>query len=380
MISDSELSYPITDSQLPFADYLKHCRKIIKDRRMDLKQPREITEKIINANCPFELSPDQPVLVNNQPKYGVLLIHGLLDCPFSLRDIAARLQANGMLVRSILLPGHGTHPSDLLSVSYHDWIQAVRYGVENLKREVNTVFLVGYSTGATLSVYQALQDKQIAGIILLSPAIKIKVPVNLVVSWHYLASYMTKNKRWISKEDEIDYAKYHSVPFNAVEQVSQLTDVIRKLGKQHGLHTPVFMIMSREDETVSSHNAINFFSSLHHANSKMLLYSSYDHLYPDPRIKTRVVHYPKLHIRHFSHMCVPFSPANAHYGQHGDYEEAAHVKQNEYIYGAYNLVEVDAYHVLYRLGLIGHKRRELTYNPDFDFMADNIVEFIKQQA
>src|SRR5690349_6977119 len=118
----ASIEYPITDNHLPFAEYLARTRAIIATRRLDLANSPN-PQKIIEANSPFELVPTQPIKSGNRYKYGVLLIHGLLDCPFSMRDVGARLQAAGVLCRSVLLPGQGTKPTDLLKISYKDWMQ-----------------------------------------------------------------------------------------------------------------------------------------------------------------------------------------------------------------------------------------------------------------
>lgn len=374
-LNESTVHYPISDSQLPFAQYIAKTRAIIEERRTDLQQ--QSAAKIIDANSPFELMPAQPIMSGNRIKYGALLIHGLLDSPFSLRDIGKRFQDNGILCRSILLPGHGTNPADMFSIAYHDWIQAVRYGVESLKQEVEEIYLVGYSTGATLSVYQALHDSSIKGIMLLSPAIKIKAPIDTIVSWQQLTNWMTKRNRWIHKSEEIDYAKYRSVTFNAPMQVSRLTNVIGDLLQQHSLITPVFMSISREDETISSHRAIDFFSSLGNQESKMLLYTSCAHRYPDERIETRISTYPKLGIKHLSHISLPFTPTNPHYGQEGDFSLASRLDNQDTTYGAYNHFERKFLGTLNALHILKKKYRELTYNPDFDYMANKLVTFVK---
>lgn len=367
--------YPISDISLTFSEYITRCRSLIEERRVDLQQNSN-AKLIIDANSPFELVPHQA----NQSKCGALLIHGLLDSPFSLRDISLRLQANGVLCRAILLPGHGTIPSDLLHVSYHDWIQTVRYGIESLRRDVEHIFLVGYSTGAALSLYHALNDPKISGIILLAPAIRIKAPVDIVVGWHRLLKLLRQNRQWLYCEEEVDYTKYQSIGFNPVKQVSDLTNVIVDLKQQRSINCPIFMVVSREDETISSHSAIDFFTNLPNRDNKLLLYTSLDHLYPDPRIVTRQTHDVNLFIKHFSHVCIPFAPNNPHYGQNGDYSHSSRLDSGEIIYGAYNRIEVNIFHLLYKLGIVKQKRRELTFNPDFDFMAKMISEFILESS
>ena len=161
----------------------------------------------------------------------------------------------------------------------------------------------------------------------------------------------------------------HPSLFNPVDQLSQLTYLLRDMIQKTKITCPIYMIASREDETVSGHTAIDFFNSQRNPASRLLLYTSCDHLYPDKRITTRPSKYPDLKIQHFSHIGMPYSPNNMHYGQYGDYVYASNINNEDYVYGAYNTIEAGLLNTLYKFGVIKNKRRALTYNPDFDFMA-----------
>lgn len=367
----SPVIYPVTDSNLPFSEYIQKTRSIIENRRTDLEAAGDKADLIIDANCPYEYRPE------GSPNQGALLIHGLLDCPFTLRDIGKQLQHSGILTRSILLPGHGTNPMDLMNISYHDWLQAVKYGIQSLKKEVGSVYLVGFSTGAALAIFQALQETDIAGIILLSPAIKVRAPVDFAATMHYRLNAFSKKKNWVFLCDEIDYVKYSSIAFNAVQQVAKISETVRNMSDERFFHTPMYMILSREDETISSHHAIDYFTTMRNPESRMLLYSSIEHSYPDSRIETRTGIYPEMSIKHLSHPGLPFSPDNSHYGKDGDYIYATRVS-DDYYYGAYNRIEVRLSNLLASLKIMERPRKELTFNPDFHYMAASIACFIKQ--
>lgn len=376
--TSAPIAYPTTDSKLSFNQYIINTKAHISATRPDLAYlDTNTANKVIEANSPYELYPPQPIRAGEKLKYGALLLHGLLDCPFSLRDIGDRLQAKGVLCRSLLLPGHGTTPSDLFNVSYQDWVDTVNYGIQSLRKEVNQIYLVGYSTGAALSIYHALQDKDIAGIILLAPAVQIKAPEDLIVAWRYLKQWLGRhNLPWLYHSPEIDYAKYCSIPFNPVTQVSKLTAEIRQLRQTHDLPCPVFLAVSREDETISSTRAIDFFSHHKHPDSQLLLYTSIEHRYPDKRIHTRLALKPQLNINHFSHVAIPFAPSNPHYGAYGDFPFASRIDSQDYVYGAYNRIEVKILNSLHKLSLLNKQRRALTYNPDFDYMITQIERFV----
>lgn len=372
----TKVDYPITDSKLPFNDYMAICRHLIETRRTDLNQAPEVVKKIIEANSPFSFMPENPIKQGDKVKHGALLIHGLYDCPFTMRDIGLRLQNNGILSRAILLPGHGTHPTDLLTISYHDWIQAVRYGVESLRKEVENIFLIGYSTGAALAVQHAFQDQNIAGIVLIAPAIKIHLFVSMGLTWHKLKTLGSRNKEWLHLEPEIDYVKYRSLTTNSTRQVIYLTEVINELSTTHHLQVPTFMMLSQDDETISAPKAIDFFSGLHNQDNRLLLYTSKDTHYLDPRIHLRPISHLHTNIKSYSHVCLPFAPTNTHYGIDGDFPPLATLDKNQDFRGAYNGAVERFYNLMYRIGLISKQRRKLTFNPDFDYFSEQIVKFV----
>ncbi|MFD1704578.1 alpha/beta hydrolase [Methylopila henanensis] len=117
-------------------------------------------------NAPMEWRP------RGRPRAGVLLVHGLGDSPWTFRDIGAALAARGYLVRTVLLPGHGTRPEDLLDVTLEEWRRVVEAQTDALRSEVGLIVLGGFSTGANLIVEQAYRNDDVAGLLLFSPAFR----------------------------------------------------------------------------------------------------------------------------------------------------------------------------------------------------------------
>lgn len=371
-----ETSIPQTTSS--FSDYIAFCRQTISQRRYDLKTNPPNANLIIDTNSPFEFEPSPSKWGTTYP-CGALLIHGLFDSPFTLKEIGLLLKKNHIPNKAILLPGHGTHPSDLCHVSAQDWIKAVKYGVDALQKETDKVFLIGYSAGAVLSIYHSLQNKHIAGIILIAPAIKIKAPTDMLAALQRLKKWTSKKKEWLFLADEIDYAKYSSIAFNPVLQLVTLTKEISQLHRQSPLSCPVMMVNTDADETISGKVATHFFCSLKNKRNQLILYSTKKTpLAKDPRILYRSAIYTDLNIKHFSHVSLPFSSSNYHYGIDGDFIHAPK-RHHPFVYGAYHRLEVKLYDLLYHFKLMKYQRRGLTYNPDFDFMSQRIIEFIKSQ-
>jgi esterase/lipase len=377
---DPRIKYPSDDHDLAFADYIAECRTIIQNNRTDLKQYPD-AEKVIAANTPFELKPEHPITA--PLRYGALLIHGLLDCPFVMRDIANELQSQGLLVRSILLPGHGTTPAALLNVKYQDWLQATHYGIQSLSKEVDKIFLVGFSTGASLALYHSLQATydNIAALILLAPAIKIS-PFSCITNLPPKLRSLSKRFEWLQITKEDDYTKYQSMPLNAAYQVYLLTQQIKRVSDVTFLKHPVFVGISADDQTVSSTATIQYFREHSPKKSRMLVYTNRPNQLQDTRIVKRPAAYPEMSIANISHVAIPAAPNNPHYGEQGDYARGSHIEANlragkPIIYGAVNNFINDICNGLHRNGLCKHEYARLTFNPDFDFLAQSIKRFIE---
>lgn len=367
LFTDPGVEYPIYNMDLHFDDYITKCKTIIANTRTDLTTPDAQT--IIEANSPFELQP------KTSTKVGALLVHGLLDSPFQFRDIGKQLQSQGLLVRSLLLPGHGTVPGALLNVDYHQWLQAVRYGIATLKKDVEHIILVGNSTGASLLLHQAVEnDAPIAGAVLLSPPLKIRSRFAFVSCWHPAISQRWKRAAWfhIDPEETLDYVKYWSLPYNAIAQVYLLSKTLKQP------QCPLFFVTSQEDAIVCPQTILRFFMKNQNSHSRLLLYTNRLNRLSDTRIETRPSAYPKQYIVNFSHVAMTYSPENPHYGKYGDYKYASHVEENNnVVYG-----EFLRNHLFYnkwklKFGLTQAREERLTFNPDFDYMCEQIEQFVK---
>ncbi len=366
LFNDPHIRYPIYNLDLPFSDYIIQSQHNIATTRNDLHDTKEL---ILTANSPYELTPKNP------SNTGVLLLHGLLDTPFIMKDIGLRLQER-CLVRSILLPGHGTVPGALLNVDYHAWLQAVKYGIHSFKNQVDKLYIVGFSTGASLALYHALHHAKIDGIVLLAPAIKIRSKLDFSTNWHRVISWAWERAKWLHIQTENDYAKYQSIPFNAGYQVYLLSHLIKSLSKTKKITCPLFYILTDADTTVSAQATMRYYETYAKPSDRMVIYNNELTSTNLPNTIIRESAFPKMNIEGISHIALPVSPSNPHYGAHGDYANASHIYATNTVYGAFSRVENMVYDFLYQSKLTSEARKRLTYNPDFDWMADQIMKFI----
>jgi alpha-beta hydrolase superfamily lysophospholipase len=213
-----------------------------------------------NWNRSFEFSADKPV-------GGVLLLHGMSDSPYSLRALGQTLNQRNYWVIGLRLPGHGTAPSGLTSISWQDMAAAVRLGMKHLGSRLGQkpIHIVGYSNGAPLAInfaLDALEGENLpvpASLVLISPSIGIHATAGLA-KWKRRLSYLPGlgSLAWLSVMPEFDPYKYNSFTTNAGGQVHSLTrSVARRIAARvrsgaNEILPPTLVFKSTVDATVST--------------------------------------------------------------------------------------------------------------------------------
>ena len=207
-------------------------------------------------------------LIPAQIRGRALLLHGLSDSPYSLREVARILSRNGVYVLGLRLPGHGTIPAGINTAQVEDWVAAINIGVRHVLAQgepTQPFVIVGYSNGAALAIkytLDALQKDTLTvpdRLILFSPALGV-TPLAAIADWHKYLSFIPffEKFQWSNIRLEYDPYKYTSFPKNAGQQTYNLTMDIRKqltrLEKANRLSEfpPTLAFQSVADSTVST--------------------------------------------------------------------------------------------------------------------------------
>ncbi len=248
--------------------------------------------------------------------HGVLLVHGLGDSPGSFSDIGAQLASRGYRVRTLLLPGHGTQPSDMLDVNIEDWRRTVAQHVALLRQEVDQVYLGGFSTGANLVLEYAIEDPSIAGLLMFSPAFKAR---NRYI---WLSSWLAHIKPWLrdpaGPRQQQTPLRYQNIPTNGFAQFYQTSKSVRDKLKDRPFDRPVLIVSAAHDSVIDVGFVKQTFAErFTHPASRMIWYGDPDSAKPMPRVLVRNDHLPAERISQFSHMGVLFAPTNPLYGPSG---------------------------------------------------------------
>ena len=365
----------------PFATYIKETQEMMIKARVDIHDDNR--EVVLQANMPFELRPDEGIFPRGKDgKYrnGILLIHGLSDSPYLLQPLARHLQKQGFLVRTILLPGHGTVPGDLLGIRYQEWIRAVQYGIRAMKGEVKDLFLGGFSTGAALSVLESMKDKEIKGLVLISPALAVKD------SKVALAGMLRGFKDWVGDiQDDVDYAKYETFAVNAAYQIYLLTQEIDALLNQgRRIEAPVFAALSQEDMTIDPERAMFVLEQYAPSPRNVLVVYA-----KSPQGKSRSFggkiynensFIANKKVLDFSHVALPIPCDDRHYGSHGGYKSCLHYRNDQEKRRTCLLDDSIWKGEISGDNLKAFTVRRLTCNPKYDGMIEKLDQFLKSVA
>lgn len=321
----------------------------------------------------------------SRPSKGIVLIHGLSDMPAAMQDLATAFSQKCFLSFSILLPAHGARPSEMLSVSATDWINAAQFSVSTLQSEVDEVYVGGFSLGGLIALQLAIDNDQIAGVFAFSPALFLHRSFFLdqTVWIRYI-------KKWLDTDPPDDPWRFESIPFNALAETQILSKSVREQLNIQPLKTPVFLAQSPDDAVVNAEiNRQYFLKTMVNPNNKLISYSSTEYHIDDSdavhdgRLSFYASHLPDQRILSYAHQAIHISPDNPHYGQNGSYRNCNH-DLNTNSSAIEDCQESD---IPYRGEVFGKavKRYEtdefnsiarLTFNPQFKTLLDEIDGFL----
>jgi alpha-beta hydrolase superfamily lysophospholipase len=232
-------------------------------------------------NRSFVLEPD------GEPLGAVVLLHGLTDSPYSMRNVARLYQKRGFVAVAPRLPGHGTVPAGLVDVYWQDWAAATRLAVREAVQRVgpdSPLHVVGYSNGGALAMKYALDAvddpslRRPDHIVLISPMIGVTEMARFAGLAGLPAVFPAfAEAAWLSIVPEINPFKYNSFPVNGARQSSLLTRALQprisKLAEDGriGELPPILTFQSAVDFTVSTPAVIDALYSLLPSNGSELV-------------------------------------------------------------------------------------------------------------
>jgi carboxylesterase len=204
----------------------------------------------------------------------VLLLHGFNDTAQSMAYLAAKLRARGYTVRVPLLPGHGR---DLAGMACESramrWHEAVLAEYDALRREYDSVMVVGQSMGGALSILLATDRPELPALVLLAPY--VGMPRNL--QWKVLGAWIARVAlpylRSVGGETSIhDPAARADSLGPGVVTARTLTELRRVAEDAEAalsrVWVPTLYLQSRQDNRIAARDAETHFAALGSADKR----------------------------------------------------------------------------------------------------------------
>ena len=341
-----------------FAEYERTTRQWIKQHRVFLSSLSSDQQRETDLNSPFEIQPQKAT----EQRRAILLVHGLGDSPGYMRDVGNALAADGWLVRSVLLPGHGSRPADTLLAEYQDWTGVVAHHAELLAAQVDELWLGGFSTGGNLVTRYAINHHNVAGLMLFSPGFYPNSQSLLALS--PVASHLWD---WVDVDPEDNVLRYESLTTNASALYYHSVKDVQALLEEKGFDRPALITISEDDSVLQPHRTLQAFNTAFtHPASRLIWYGGDDiGARNAPRVSQFDSHLPQQRISNFSHLSVMFSPSNPYTGADGSYillnngqpeDMPVPGQRSEFWFSAWGYQEEGKYHA------------RLTWNPYFTEM------------
>lgn len=304
----------------------------------DFQRYREAVGRVVDArsmahrnaeqralNLPFELKASTTVPYRGR----YLLFHGLNDSAYVWQPLAAELARRGFDVRAILFDGHGSTPVDMLDVRWEWWMMSAREHLSAWTEAGVPLFVGGFSMGAVVATWLALDNPSIDGLLLISPAFESRL--NHYLRW---SGIYARFRPWVfgGMILEDNPMKYNSIPVNSGWQYFKLTRALkRRWGRNDRLRMPTLMIMTDDDSVVNTQYTAKLFNQRFVSRqSRMLRYANHSALGANTarsdegyvsgeegRTVHRSSNFPARRILNQSHLGIMYPPADTLFGEAG---------------------------------------------------------------
>ena len=187
----------------------------------------------------------------------IVLSHGYLAAPREVRELAEYLHARGFTVYCPRLPGHGTAPLNLSTITWKDWLHSYLRAMATMALNHDHVIAMGFSTGGLLALQAAARQQEgCNGVVTINAPISLKDSrtkyVKLVRRWNKAAGVLgleNRTKRWVPNNSENPDTNYSR---NYLHGVCELLDLMHDTEERLAdVNCRALIIQGDEDPVVS---------------------------------------------------------------------------------------------------------------------------------
>lgn len=206
---------------------------------------------------------------------GCLLIHGFTGSGFEVEPLTRHLTERGIHAVCPLLDGHGDNPEKpMKEVGWQDWVRSGEIAMQQLKRDYDTVYVIGFSMGGLIAAYLA-NRYQADKLVLLSASVFYLNPKQIVIDLANLMQSILKDS-----EQRHELRRYteriKTVPLRAIAEFRRLVHALKP--ELHKITTPILIVQGALDDLVAPKSATYIYESVKSTDKHLHILPKSKHL------------------------------------------------------------------------------------------------------
>lgn len=228
----------------------------------------------------------EPMTLPGESGRACLLVHGWSGSRIDFNDLGERLQREGLTVRLMLLPGHGTTAREMAATNADDLIGAVTAEFDALRAEHDQVAVVGFSMGGALSTLLAA-ERPVFRLVLVAPYYSVTYRLFYILpaeTWNQLLSpflpWVIKGENMVQVNKPEAVGKIFTYGVVATHAVSVLSEIGHRAGDPVVLSRvacPALMLHSRGDRAADPAAAESAFGKMGSSEKQILWFNDSNH-------------------------------------------------------------------------------------------------------
>jgi esterase/lipase/1-acyl-sn-glycerol-3-phosphate acyltransferase len=274
-----ELVQGVSDS--PRRELSQRIRKIFCEADYDIfegdyESYRSEESRRMDVGKPFLMVPDNY-------KAGIVLVHGYLAAPLEVRALAQHLFDKGYAVYGVRLRGHGTAPEDLAQTPWEEWYESVNRGYVIVKTLTDQIVLGGFSTGGCLALMGGgLKQEKLQAVFSINAPMKLQnlaarfAPTAISMN-SLLKKFMVGKTEWdfIGNSPENIHINYKRNPLAGVRELGQVMEAMEELLED--IVVPTLIIQGSKDPVVHPSSGPDIFEKVGTPHKELAIFERERH-------------------------------------------------------------------------------------------------------
>ncbi len=219
---------------------------------------------------------------------GLVLQHGFIGSNLDMLYIGDILAKGGYRVLIPLLPGHGMDAKALMDFTHLDWIEKNKEAIDYLKAEKKgrSIILVGHSLGGTLSLINASERDDIAGIVTISTPTRFPIIKHLLgllasvvikkINMKYDDFYFEDERLFENPYTKFLMKNYGKISYYIIGEVFKAIDKSYKI--LGDVSIPSLIIVSPKDNAIPKRSAFDLYKKIGSDTKEVKYYDNSYHM------------------------------------------------------------------------------------------------------